>query len=79
MFEELDSRSICAFFGRCGGRAHTSEELATTAVFHTKVQVVLGLEGVIKGDDEWMVTRCQDFLFGKGALDLVALDHLLLA
>ena len=56
-----------------------SEELATTAIFHAQVEIVLGLERVVQGHDEGMIARGQDLLFGQGPLDLVALDHLLLA
>ena len=57
----------------------TSEELAPTAVLHAEIQIILRLEGVVKGDNKRMVTGSQDFLLGQRSLDLVALDHLLLA
>lgn len=56
-----------------------SEKLASTAVFHAEIEVVFGLERMIEGDDEWMVAGGQDLLLGQRSLDLVALDHLLLA
>ena len=41
--------------------------------------MVFGLEGVVEGDDEWVVGGCENFLFREGTLDFVTLDHLLLA
>ena len=40
-----------------GARLQGPEELAAAAVFHAQIQVVLRLEGVVEGDDEWMVAR----------------------
>jgi hypothetical protein len=60
-------------------RLECSEELTTTAVFHAKVQVILGLERVVESNDKWVVAGGQDFLLGESTLDLVAFDHLLLA
>ena len=57
----------------------SAEKLATTAVFHAEVQVVLGLERMVQGDDERVVAGGENFLLGEGSLDLVPLDHLLLA
>lgn len=59
------------------GRRRTSKELASTAVFHAEIEIVLRLERVVEGDDKRMVASSQDFLFGQRTLDLVALDHLL--
>ena len=54
-----------------------AEELAAAAVLHAEVEMVLGLEGVVEGDDERVVGGGEDLLLGERALDLVALDHLL--
>lgn len=56
-----------------------SEEFSTAAIFHAKIKMVFRLERVVKSNNEGMVARCENFLFGKGALDLVSLDHLSLA
>ena len=42
---------------------HTSKELPSTAILHTKVQMLIGLERVIEGDDEGMITRSENLLF----------------
>jgi hypothetical protein len=55
------------------------EELASTAVFHAEIQVVFRLERVVERDNEGMVAGGQDLLFGQCTLDLVSLDHFLLA
>jgi len=34
---------------------------------------------MVKRDNERMIARGEDFLFGERSFDLVALDHLLLA
>jgi hypothetical protein len=60
-------------------RAPTPEELSTAAVFHAQVEVVFRLERVIQSNNKWVVARRQDLLLGQGTLDLVPLDHLLLA
>lgn len=41
--------------------------------------MILGLEGMIKGDDEWVVACCKDLLLCQRPLDLVPFDHFLLA
>lgn len=41
--------------------------------------MILRLEGVIKGDDEWVVACCKDLLLRQRPLDLVPFDHFLLA
>lgn len=41
--------------------------------------MVLRLERVVKRNDERVIARGQDLLLGQGSLDLVPLDHLLLA
>lgn len=67
--------SDCGDTSLRGGQ--TSKELSSTTVFHAQVEVILGLERVIKGDDEWVIAGRKNLLFGQRALDLVALDHLL--
>jgi hypothetical protein len=57
----------------------TSEKLAATAVLHAEIQIILRLEGVVKGDNERVVAGSQNFLLSQCAFDFVALDHLLLA
>lgn len=59
-------------------RLECPEELASHAVLHAEVEVVLGLEGVVQRDDEGMICRCEDLLLRQGALDLFPLYHLLL-
>lgn len=58
---------------------HTSEKFSTAAIFHAEVEMVFGLEGMVESDDEGMVTCGKDLLFSKRPLDLVSLDHFLLA
>lgn len=58
---------------------HTSEKLPTAAVFHAQVEVVLRLEGVIQCHDEGVVARGQNLLLRQCPLDLIPLDHFLLA
>src|SRR6187402_1464835 len=41
--------------------------------------MVLRLERVVQGDDERVIARGQNFLFRQCSLDLISLDHLLLA
>jgi hypothetical protein len=55
-----------------------AEELATTAILHAKIQGVVRLERVVKGNDERVVAGGQNFLLRKRSFDLVALDHFLL-
>lgn len=62
-----------------GASLKSSEEFSTTAVFHAKIKMVFGLERVVQSNNEGMVARRENFLFGKSALDLVSLDHLFLA
>jgi hypothetical protein len=56
-----------------------SEELSATAVLHTQVQMIFGLERVVKRDDEGVIASGQNFLFGECSFDLISLDHFLLA
>ena len=56
-----------------------AEELATTAILHAKIKGVVRLERVVKSYDKRVVAGSQNLLLGQGALDLVPLDHLLLA
>lgn len=65
-----------AFSGTC---LKSPEELTTAAVFHAEVKIVLGLEGVIQSHNEGMVACSENFLLGQSSLNLVALDHFLLA
>ena len=55
-----------------------AEELATTAILHAKIQGVIRLERVVKGNDERVVAGGKDFLLRKRSFDLVAFDHFLL-
>ncbi len=56
-----------------------SEEFTAAAVFHTEVEIIFRLERVVERDDEGMVAGRKDLLLRQCSLDLVALDHLLLA
>lgn len=70
---------IVLWYTLAGACLQGSEELAAAAVLHAQIEVVLGLEGVIKSDDERVIAGRENLLLGEGSLDLVALDHLLLA
>jgi hypothetical protein len=77
---DLSSVEACSIFVNtlvwpCLQRA---EELATTAILHAKIQGVVRLERVVKGNDERVVAGGQNFLLRKRSFDLVALDHFLL-
>lgn len=54
------------------------EKLASHAVLHTEIEVVVGLEGVVESHNEGVVGRGENLLLCKRPLDLVSLDHLLL-
>ena len=40
----------------------TSKEFPSTAIFHTEVEMVFGLERVVQGNDEGMVAGGEDLL-----------------
>ena len=79
--DDLGCVESSVFFGQALPRSglQRTEELASHAIFHAEIKVIFGLEGVVEGDDEGMVGRCENLLLCHDALDLVALDHLLLA
>lgn len=62
-----------------GPRLQSPEELSATTVFHTQIQIIFRLKGMIQRDDEWVIAGGQDFLLGQRPFYLVALDHLLFA
>lgn len=41
--------------------------------------MVFGLKGVVEGDDEGMITRCENFLFCEGSFDFISFYHFFLA
>jgi hypothetical protein len=57
----------------------TSKELSTTTVFHAKIEVIFRLKRMVQGHYEGVIACGQDFLLGQGSLDLIPLNHLLLA
>lgn len=57
---------------------NTSEELSPAAVLHAQVEIILGLEGVIKCHNERVVTGGENLLLCQCPFDLVPLDHFLL-
>jgi hypothetical protein len=60
-------------------RLQSAEEFTSTAVLHAQVQIVFRLERVVEGDDEGVIAGGQDLLFCECSLDLVPLNHFLLA
>lgn len=56
-----------------------SEKFTSTAILHAQVQMLLGLERVVEGDNERVIARGEDFLLSQRSLNLVSFDHLLLA
>lgn len=58
-------------------RLQRTEEFTAHTVIENEKEVILRLERVEQGDDEWVICCCKDFLFRESALDLVSLDHFL--
>lgn len=77
-FGSVESRII---FGNALSRASLqgAEEFTSAAVLHAQIEMVLGLERMVEGDNKRVVTCRQDFLLCEGSLDFVALNHFLLA
>jgi hypothetical protein len=57
----------------------SAEKLAAAAVLHAEVEVIFRLERVVESNNKRVVAGGKNFLLGQGTLDLIALDHLLLA
>jgi hypothetical protein len=61
-----------------GSSLKCAKEFAAHTVFHTEVEVFVGLEGVVEGDNERMVGGGQNLLLGQSTLDLLPCNHLFL-
>lgn len=58
---------------------HTSEEFSAATVLHAQVKMIFRLERMVESNDKRVVACGEDLLLSKGPLDLIPLDHFLLA
>ena len=56
-----------------------SEELAATAVLHAEIEMIFGLKRVVQSNNKGVIAGGQNLLLGECTLNLVTLNHLLLA